>query len=105
MSIPKKDGSVRICGDFKVTLNPVLVVYKNPLLKIENIFASLAWVQQFTKLDLKNAYLQITVRKEERTYLTINIQRGLFQYNRPMFGMASTPAFWQMVMDTALQGL
>lgn len=103
--IPKKDGSVRICGDFKVTLNPVLDVDQYPLPKIEDIFASLAGGQQFTKLDLKNAYLQMTVREEDRPYLTINTQRGLFQYNRLVFGVASAPPIWQRAMDTVLQGL
>lgn len=64
--ITKEDESMRICLVFKITLNPVLDVDKYPLPKIEEIFASSAGVQQFTKLDLKNACLQMTVRKEEK---------------------------------------
>ncbi|XP_061164466.1 uncharacterized protein K02A2.6-like [Saccostrea echinata] len=105
VSIPKKDGTVRICGDFKVTVNPVLDIDQYPLPKIEDIFASLAGGRQFTKLDLKNAYLQMMVREEDRHYLTINTHRGLFQYNRLVFGIASAPAIWQRAMDTVLQGL
>ncbi|XP_060071980.1 uncharacterized protein K02A2.6-like [Ylistrum balloti] len=40
--IPKKDGSVRICGDFKVIVNQLLEVDTYPFSKIEDIFATLA---------------------------------------------------------------
>ncbi|XP_061170894.1 uncharacterized protein K02A2.6-like [Saccostrea echinata] len=88
-----------------ITVNPVLDIDQYPLPKIEDIFASLAGGRQFTKLDLKNAYHQMIVREEDRHYLTINTHRGLFQYNRLVFGIASAPAIWQRAMDKVLQGI
>ena len=44
--IPKKDGSVCIGGDFKVTVNPQFKVDQYPLPCIDDIFASL-WRQAF----------------------------------------------------------
>lgn len=38
----KKNVNMRRCGDFKVTVNPVLKVDQYTLLKIEDIFAQLA---------------------------------------------------------------
>ena len=44
----KKEGEVRICGDFKVTIYPQLDVDEYPLPRIEEIYANLSGGQQFS---------------------------------------------------------
>lgn len=52
----KPTEDIRICGDYSVTINKILVDFKYPLPRIDEIFASLQGGQHFTKLDLSNAY-------------------------------------------------
>ncbi|XP_056009456.1 uncharacterized protein K02A2.6-like [Ostrea edulis] len=103
--VPKRDGTVRICGDFKVTLNPNIEIDQYPLPRVDDIFSSLTGGHHFTKIDLKNAYLQMEVEEDQRKLLTINTHKGLFQFNKLMFGVASAPAVWQRAMDQVLQGI
>jgi len=59
----------------------------------------------FSKLDLRDAYLQLPLDTPSKQYVAINTHRGLFQYNRLPFGVASDPAVFQRHMEVLLQGL
>ena len=56
MPIAKKDGSVRICVDYRLTVNPAAKPDTYPLPQVDDIFASLSGGKTFSKLDLANAY-------------------------------------------------
>jgi hypothetical protein len=100
--VPKPNGSVRVCGDFKVTVNPWLDVDQYPLPRPEELFAALNGGQRFTKIDLSEAYLQIELDEDSRKLLVINTHKGLFQCNRLMYGVNSAPAIFQQKMDEIL---
>ena len=99
--VPKEDGCLRVCGDYRVTINSALVVDKYPLPKPEDLMARLAGGQKFSKLNLNHAYQQILLNDDSRKFVTINTHLGLFQYTR----VPSAPALFQKTMDTLLQGI
>ena len=103
--VPKKNGRFRICGDYKVTINQELEVDQYPLPKPEDLFATLTGGEKFSKLDLAQAYQQLTLDENSTKYLTINTHMGLYLYNRLPFGVASAPAIFQKLMDTVLQDI
>ena len=98
--VPKKDGTFRICGDYKVTVNPALEVDQYPLPKLEDVFATLAGGTAFSKIE---AYKQLLLDNESQQYLTVNTHQGLYRYKCLTFEVASAPAIFQRVMDSMLQ--
>ena len=64
-----KDGTFRICGNFKVTVNTALEV---DIPKPEHILPSLSGGQCFSTLDLTQAYQQLVLDEESKELVTIN---------------------------------
>ena len=101
----KQDGSVRICGDYKLTVNAVAKLDTYPLPRIDDLFTSLSGGKYFSKLDLAQAYLQLPLDEASRKYVTVNTQKGLYQYTRLPFGVASAPSIFQRTMENLLRGI
>lgn len=73
----KSNGQIRICGDFKVTINKHVLNDKYPLHTIDNIFTKLQGGNSFSELDLKHAYMQFPVDEDSSKLLTIITHKGL----------------------------
>ena len=101
----KSDKSVRICGDFRLTVNPASKLDNYPIPKVEDLFAKLNKGKLFTKLDLSQAYQQVLLDDESKQYVVINTHKGLFRYTRLPFGILSAPGIFQRVMESLLHGL
>ena len=70
--VVKSDGSVRICGDYRLTVNQASRVDSYPLPRVDELFATLVARKTFSKLDLQHAYLQLLLETNSKQYTTIN---------------------------------
>jgi len=59
VAVPKRDGKVRVCGDYRVTINQVLDVDQYPLPRAKDLFITWAGGKHFTTLNLSHAYNQL----------------------------------------------
>lgn len=103
--VSKGDGSVRICGDFKVTINTHLKDDFHPVPSFEDIRQKIDDSTWFSVIDLKDAYLQLELDENSRKYLTITTHKGYHQYCRMPFGIKTAPSIFQRVIDQVLAGI
>ena len=97
--------SLRICGDFKMTVNLASKLDAYPIPKIEDLFARLSGGVCFSKLDLSQAYQQLELEEDSKQFVVINTHRGLFRYNRLPFGISSALGIFQRTMESLLQDI
>ena len=103
--VKKPNGKVRICGDFKVTINPQILIDQHPIPTIEELLVRLNNGEKFTKLDLSDAYLQVELDEQSKNLVIINIPLDLFRYNHMPFGISNAPAIFQRIIDQVIASI
>ena len=79
--------SVRLCVDFKMTVNTAAKVDHYPIPRIEDLFVKLNGGKKFSKLDSSQTYNQLVLDNNLKKLVVINTHQGLFQFNHLPFGI------------------
>ncbi|XP_045496002.1 uncharacterized protein LOC123694580 [Colias croceus] len=103
--VVKECGDIRICGDYKITINPILKRDPYPLPRIEELFASLSGGEEYSKIDLKHSYQQCLLSNDSQRYTAITTHVGTFVYRRTPFGLSCIPEKFQKIMEETLRGV
>lgn len=101
---PKKNGKLRLCVDYR-GLNAITVKNRHALPLISESLARLAGARIYTKLDLRDAYHRIRIRKGDEWKTAFRTRYGHFEYRVMPFGLANAPATFQSYVNKALVGL
>ena len=101
----KPDQTIRICGDYKVTVNPQLALARHPMPRAEDCFRQMNGSKHFTTIDLSQAYNQIPLDDKSKELTTLSTNKGLYRWTRLPFGVSSAPGIFQETMDKVLSGL
>jgi hypothetical protein len=76
---PKKDGGLRMCLDYRA-LNKLIIKYKCPIPRIDEIFDRIQGAQYFTSLDLRSRYYQIRMKDADIPKTCIRTRYGSFEF-------------------------
>jgi hypothetical protein len=90
VTIPKPDGNVRLCVDYKVGVNERLVNANYPIRPIDNILNILR--NSVCRLDLYKVYLHILVDEESSQIQMVTTHRGTYRMNQLPFGIKTAPS-------------
>ena len=102
----KKGDSYRFCIDFR-RVNACTKKDSYPMPNLNTLLDSLRHAAFLSKLDLKQAFLQVPLADEESRDITSFIVpgRGLFRFRTMSFGLTNSPATFQRLADSVFMDL
>jgi hypothetical protein len=103
--VPKANGQIRLCFDYKSTVNPHIKEARYPIPRIEDIFNKTRGGRFFSTLDIHRAFHHLSVDEESRKILAVSTHLGTYFVNKLPFGIKVAPNEFQKVMDNALNDL
>uniref|UniRef100_A0A8R1EJ67 RNA-directed DNA polymerase n=1 Tax=Caenorhabditis japonica TaxID=281687 RepID=A0A8R1EJ67_CAEJA len=102
--VPKKNGSVRVCLDFR-KLNEVTIPDNYPLPRIDSIIEKVGGSKFYSSLDMANGYLQLKLDKESQYKCGFTTEDKVYSYTHLPFGLRSAASYFQRALKTVLVGL
>ena len=89
----------RLVIDHSETINRFTQLDAYPLPNVDELVNKIAKYKYFSTIDLKSAYHQIPLRKEDRPYTAFEADGGFHQFTRMPFGITNGVACFQRSME------
>jgi hypothetical protein len=100
--VPKKDGTLRLCVDFR-GLNQITKKNRYPLLLISESIDRLAGARYFTKLDMREAYYRLRIASGDEWKTAFRTRYGHYEYTVVLFGLVNVPAAFKGHINSVLR--
>ena len=81
----RNGGKLRLCVDYKMTINKVIEDVKYPIPRVEEFYASLQGGERFTKLDFAQAYNQLQLTEDTKKLLAWSTKRDFYSESAPLW--------------------
>ena len=101
---PKQPGKIRICVDSRWA-NTAILRQRHVMPTLDDLIHQLNGSQVFTKLDLRNAFLQLELAPYSRYITTFSSHIGLFRYKRLSFGLSVSSELFQSTISQLISNI
>lgn len=102
--VPKKDGTKRICVDYR-PINRKIIKDRYPLPLIEDQIDALQGARVYSTLDLANGFFHVPVSPESTKYTAFITSSGQYEFLKAPFGLCLCPPVFQRFINTIFSQL
>ena len=102
--VPKKDGSKRLCCDFR-KLNEKIMRDNFPMVLVDDVLHKLQSAKIYTTLDLRNGFFHVPVDEESRKYTAFVTHNGQYEFLFVPFGLCNSPAVFSRFVFSIFRDL
>ena len=99
--VKKKCGSPRVCIDYR-NLNATSILSSYPIPHIQSMMDNLFGSKVFSVLDLKSAYFNVPICRQDKHKTAIIVKSGCYEFNYLPFGLKSVPATFMRFIHEVL---